>query len=766
MPSYASLAYTPGVYPLERPVDELKHLFHLPPMTWLLLHLLILGLGTCAYLRWRGQSWAASVFAGAAVMAFPKLVAWCVYGHGTKVLSIAWLPWILWMLEGLLRRGQAKWAVALAAFLGVLLLRAHVQMTYYTAMAGVFWFCAFGIPLWKEEQGRRRLALRSAWILAACVLALLLATELYLPVLSYQAHSIRGAASTGGGVSFAYATSWSLGASGIPTFWWPTAVGYGKLSYVGSMPFTDYPNYVGLPVLILALLALVFRRDRWTWMLAALAVFSTLVAMGNHGFLYRVLYELLPAFKKFRVPVMILILQEFSLILLAAAGIDELLSHLKKEHRPAWLTAAVALPLLVLAIVLLILGSFGFDYLREQSINHWLSLRARVPVAALDAAAKLARGDALRLGAILLLSLAAAVAYIRGRISRPLLAALLGFLVFADLYGVSRPIVHPERYLKQVDRDEQGRAEVVDSPAMIRDQSFVHSYVASNGALDFLKKQGSFPRVWPLGGYQMENIYAAQGIVSLAGYHAAKLRTYEEIREHLYPPKGLPSLKLVDLLAAGWVHVPNALPEPTVRGLAQQGLSLVQMYQGDGGVVYRNDSAGARAWIVDRFQLERAGMNTSHSEPDTTVLDRVLAANFDPAQEVILSQLPSPAPEAGASGQVRRLEEHPQRIVFEAQCDRPSLAVFADVYYPDWEARIDGKPATIIRADYALRALALAPGNHRIEFLYHDEAFRTGRLLHRIALAILVLAALALLLRAFRASSSRVPSKSGGGAKA
>ncbi len=766
MPSYASLAYTPGVYPLERPVDELKHLFHLPPMTWLLLHLLILGLGTCGYLRWRGQSWMASVFAGAAVMAFPKLVAWCVYGHGTKVLSVAWLPWVLWMLEGVLRRGQAKWAVALAALLGVLLLRAHVQLTYYTAMAGFFWFCAFGIPLWKEEGGHRRLAIRSAWIFGACVLALLLATELYLPVLSYQAYSIRGAASTGAGVSFAYATSWSLGASGIPTLWWPTAVGYGKISYVGSMPFTDYPNYVGLPVLILAILALVLRRDRWTWMLAALAFFATLVAMGNHGFLYRLLYETLPAFKKFRVPVMILILQEFSLILLAAAGIDELTSHLKKENRPAWLTGAVALPLLGLALVLLILGTFGFDYLREQSINHWLSLRARVPVAALDAAAKLARADALRIGAIFLLSLAGALAFIRGRISRPVLAGLLGFLVFVDLYGVTRPIVHPERYLKDVDRNEQGRAVVVDAQSMIRKQSFVHSYVASNGALDFIKEQGSFPRVWPLGQYQMENLYAAQGIVSLAGYHAAKLRTYEEIRTHLYPPKGLPSLKLVDLLAADWVHVPNALPEPTVRGLAQQGLSLVQMYEGDGGVVYHNESAGPRAWIVDRFQLEQTGRNTSRAEPDTTVLDRVLAPNFDPATEVILSQVPSPAPEAGGSGEVRRLEENPQRIVFEAKCDRPSVAVFADVYYPDWEARIDGKPATVLRADYALRALALPSGDHRVEFFYRDGAFRTGRLLHRIALVILILAALALLVRALRSSSSRGPVNSAGEVKA
>lgn len=755
MPSYASLAYTPGVYPLERPVDELKKALHLPPMTWLLLHLLILGMGTTGYLRWRGQSWTAAVAAGAAVMALPKVVAWCVYGHGTKVLSVAWLPWILWMLEGILKRGQAKWALGLAALLGVLLLRAHVQMTYYTAMAGLFWFCAFGLPLWKEEHGRKRLMIRSSWILGASLLALLLAMELYLPVISYQAYSIRGAASTGGGVSFAYATSWSLSASGIPTLWWPTAVGYGKLSYVGGMPFTDYPNYVGIPLLVLAILGVAFRRDKWAWMLAALAFFSTLVAMGNHGFLYRLLYDVMPGFNKFRVPVMILILQEYALILLAASGIDELASHLKAERRPTWLSGAVALPVLILGLVLLFLGTVGAGYLREQSIHHWLSLRAQIPIAALGAAADLARADALRIGAILLLSVGLAFAFIRGRISRGVLVGALGLLVFLDLYAVTRPIVHPENSLKQADRGEQGRTVVTAAPSMIRDHHYVESYVESNGALDFLKAQGPFPRVWPLGQFQMENIYAAQGIVSLAGYQPAKLASYEEIRSHLYPRRGLPSLKLVDLLAAGWVHVPSALPASTVNALAERGLRLVQAFEGDGGVVYRNESAGPRAWVVDRFQLERPGKDTSDSEPDTTVLQRVLSASFDPAKDVILAKVPRPAPETGASGEVQCIEEHPQRILFQTSSNLPAVAVFADVYYPDWEVKIDGEQMTVLRADYALRAVAVPAGTHRVEFFYRDEALRTGRLLHRIALLILVLAAVVLMVRGFRNSSSR-----------
>ncbi len=738
MPSYASLAYTPGAYPLERPVDRLTKALGLPPMTWLLLHVLLLGLGTAGYLRWRGLSWAASIGGGVAVMALPKFVAWCAYGHGTKVMSLAWMPWILWMIEGLLRRGRWPWALGLALTLGAALLRAHVQIVYYTAMAGFLWFCFLGLARWREPGGRKRVLRRTGMLAVALGLALGLAMALFLPVFSYQAHSVRGAASTGGGVDYSYATGWSLSLAEIPTFWWSTAAGYGKLSYVGGMPFTDYPQYLGLPLLLFAFLGFVFRRDRWAWMLLTLALLATLVSLGRNGPVYRLFYELLPGFNKFRVPVMILILQGYAVVLLAAAGMDELSVRLAPPRRPSWLLPLVVAPVVVGGGVLLVLGTVASGVLTQESIRHWLSMRPGVPLDALDAAAKLARHDALRLGVLLLAAIGAGALHRRGRLPRTVLLALWGGLIFVDLWAVDQPITHPERHLKAATRDARGKLVSVWAPPVIQPLSVARSYVASNGALDFLARQGSFPRVWPLGSLAQENSYGPQGVVSLGGYHAAKLRIYQSLLERLYPGRGLVDLATVKLLAAGWVHVPSALNEATLKAFARRGMELEAAYEGDGGAVYRIVDAGPRCWLVDSFELEKPGRDTTGEEPAPEVLRRTLDRNLALDRVAILSAPPHPAPTRG-EGSIERVEEEPQRIVFESNADHAAIAVFADIYYPDWKVTVDGAPAKLLRADYALRAVAVAPGRHRIEFIYHDGAFIAGRWIQRVSFLLILL---------------------------
>jgi hypothetical protein len=50
-------------------------------------------------------------------------------------------------------------------------------------------------------------------------------------------------------------------------------------------------------------------------------------------------------------------------------------------------------------------------------------------------------------------------------------------------------------------------------------------------------------------------------------------------------------------------------------------------------------------------------------------------------------------------------------------------------------ARVDGAPATILRANYAFRAVALAQGRHVIELVYAPDSFRLGVVLSLVGLA-------------------------------
>lgn len=734
MPSYASLAFNPGVYPLTEPVRWVRDTLGLPPMTWLLFHLFLAGLSTSAYLRWRGCSWATAAFGGALIIALPKFIAWSAYGHGTKLGTFAWLPLALWCTEALLRGGGRGWAAALALVLSLQLLRGHVQIAYYTVLAmGVY--VLFDLIASVRSGGSWRESLRPVgWIALAGVLALGVSASLYLPVFEYQSWSIRGAGGGGGGggSAYDYATSWSMLWTEISTFWWPTAVGYGRAAYVGGMPFTDYPHYVGLPLLLLGLWSVVRRRDRWNGALLFLVIVSTLVALGNHGPLYRLFYELLPGFQKFRVPVMILCLHHFALILLAAGGLEDLLDRLREGERPRWMGRPLLGAGLLLGLVLVFLGSVGGSTFASSLVQQWQGMaaaagRASPPSDALAEAADLAVSDALRLGAILLALSLILAAWARGRIPRAAVVGLAGLLLLIDLWRVDQPLLHPEDHLSQIAR-QGSRLVSVPSAEVIRSLEGLEDAPDAEALARWLHQREERPRVWPLGSQRsQDNVLAAEHLVSLGGYHAAKLKVYQDLREELFAQR--PSTRLANLLAARWVLVPQVLSDRTLGALEEMGLRLSPEppYQGTEGVLYENLTVGPRAWMVHEYRLESPGGSTTGSLPDESVLRRLLAPGFDPARSVILSEEPTIAPRpAGAPPEIDVRDPSHHRVVVEVDTEAPGILVLADVWYPEWGVWVDGERHSLLRADHALRAVALESGEHVVEFRYEASAHRRG----------------------------------------
>jgi Bacterial membrane protein YfhO len=74
-----------------------------------------------------------------------------------------------------------------------------------------------------------------------------------------------------------------------------------------------------------------------------------------------------------------------------------------------------------------------------------------------------------------------------------------------------------------------------------------------------------------------------------------------------------------------------------------------------------------------------------------------------------------------------------QSVDIEAEAQEPSLVVISQSWYHDWRAYVDGKPATLLRADYAFQAVQIPAGRHRIQLIYEDRAFQTGAAISIIA---------------------------------
>ena len=63
------------------------------------------------------------------------------------------------------------------------------------------------------------------------------------------------------------------------------------------------------------------------------------------------------------------------------------------------------------------------------------------------------------------------------------------------------------------------------------------------------------------------------------------------------------------------------------------------------------------------------------------------------------------------------------------------LLVLADVDYPGWVARVDGRPVEILRANFAFRAVPVPAGAHRVTFRYEPASFLVGSIVSIVTLA-------------------------------
>jgi hypothetical protein len=710
MPSFGSLTYNPYVYFPDVILKGIHMVLpFLPPMTWLLIYYFLAGLFTFLLLRGKGLSLEAGLFAAIAFMLTPNLIAIGAFGHGSKLITSAFIPIVMVAALRLASKGGALSFGLLALTAGLQLLRAHVQIVYYTWMA-VGLYCVLFL-LMNSSNGLRfstRLT-RVGYVAGALVVALALAAVLYLPVHDYSAYSSRGGAE-GGGLEFGRATDWSFSPVEMMTFLVPSWLGFGGSTYWGSMPFTDYPNYMGILPLFLAFVGLLSIRKRDVLFFGLLALFSLLISFGKHlEFLYRLLYEGLPYFNKFRVPVMILVLLQFSVAVLAAYGIEKLRreregsksSPLKRAS--LWIAAAFA-------VVWFLWLLFG------ESLGSWYrglvagSPRGLSPEAAEQCLAMVKR-DILIVGFIGFAGFMSIHLFLRRKLTAFLLIVVLVCLTVIDLWRIDAHIFGP----------------------MVGERSSVTAESFRDDTIEFLQKDSSLFRILPLGRDFTDNRYAGFGIASVGGYHAAKPTLYEKFYDGILKPGKLTPAVLA-MLNAKYLVVPDYI----------SGGDLLTLVHDGSRKVYQFNAVLPRVYLVDSVAVLR---------DEGSVLDAISSNSFDPSRTALLLE-PTPGEAITKEGSSVRIVSYGlDRIDIEANIAKSCFMVLSELYYPDWKAEIDGAQAKIYRSDFLLRGLPLAPGNHTIEFFYDSRSLKRGMLLSVSASLVIVLSFVPAVLRLVRRGS-------------
>lgn len=442
-----------------------------------------------------------------------------------------------------------------------------------------------------------------------------------------------------------------------------------------STNYCEQQVYPGIATWLLAAASLVTARRRGlVSFFAAAAVVATLIMYGT--VVSRVAVFLVP-------PLKMAALSRFGLlaiaclIVLAAIGMDDLLGD---AERGAWRRAAVALA--AVAIAILVFTVFHFEH----------------PVLVSGRVLRATERAAVASGVLALVTVL--VVYVAGQVSRTIVAGALIALISVDLLRVALPF-HPM------------------TPA-----SHVFPRLAE---LDVIAADTGVYRVTGWNDVLQPNASLVYGTHDFRGYDGLGPAAYLDLLDVGFKDTGpyhalvnAATPHLLDLLNIKYVLTPADVSMPGDR------FTLV----GDGSVrVYRNDRVQPRAFLADAFVVLQGDAARRAIRGATVDLTRtaVLDAEPPPAEQ--------PQRAVAGPGRATLVRYEDERIDIRTSADGPRLLVLSDLFYPGWEAKVDGVPAPIRRADYAFRAVAVPAGHHVVRFDYKPASFMAGLLLSAVAAA-------------------------------
>lgn len=679
--------------------NYILNLFFLSSNLTQLLHLLFAGLGSYLLLRFIGLSCLSAFLGGSAFMITPFMITMIVFGHGSQMMTAAYIPWIMMFTMKLFRNPNLINIGILAILMGFQLQRAHVQIAYYTWMLiGTYVLITFILNIKDKKSKDKPLISLGAFTFSA-ILAIAIALVIYLPSLEYTPFSVRGG--SGGGADYNYATSWSFSPKELLTFFIPSALGFGGQTYWGDMPFTDYPNYMGIITLLLAIIGFVYKRDRFMWFLFTTSLLAIFISFGkNLAIIYDLFYSFFPFFNKFRVPAMILILVQFNTCIMAAVGMDHLIS-INKNKLPNWFWPSTG----VLIFLLLIL-SFGESILKDLVSSGFTQPRTQDPrlVQAINSLRwDMWYKDAWALLFYLSTTMSLIWCFIFNKVSTRTFSMAILLLLVLDVIIVDNKIIQPKK--------ESGRSSQLLNNSIV-DRYFQHDQISKILSSD----KNELFRVYPAGQLFGETRLRAFGIESIGGYHPAKLNVYNNFLKNT---NNASTLALMGMLNVKYFLTTQSINYPGLIEIKQ-----ARMKSGRGNIpvsLYRLENYQKRAWFARNIEV--------YPEIDFP-WEKIKSQSYDPQKVAFVSQNDISINTTFSMGEINSINNSLHKLEIETESDSTSFLIVSEVFYPlRWKATIDGEQIEYYKTNGVIRGLIIPKGRHKIVFNYDRSSFNKGVLI-------------------------------------
>ena len=719
-------------------------------------------------------------------------------GHIWKLLTLSFIPPTIGGMVLCYRGKYLTGIVVTGIFSAMQVLSNHVQMTYYFLFVVGLMSLAYLIEAIRQKQF-------IGWLKASCCFAIggILGVCINLSNLyhtwEYSKESMRGkseltqktkdpADQTDSGLERSYITMWSYGIGETWTLLVPNTKGgasqlladnktamshanptfapiyRGFTQYWGEQPGTSGPVYVGAFVLMLFFLGLFIVRGPMKWCLLAATVLSILLSWGKNfmGFTDFFL-DYVPMYDKFRTVASILVIAEFTIPLLAMLALKKVVDDpecLRGKDgafpRVHYITIAFALTGGMALLFWLMPDVFFGEYLSTSDrmyMQQYVSagyipqeMAGQILANMSEMRCAMFTADALRSFIVVAIGTILLLVFRAGKLKSTPMVAAITVLCLVDMWGINK------RYL--------------NDGMFSRPKTNEQAFPMSDADRIICQDPDTYYRVLNLTVSTFNDNSTSFHHKSIGGYHAAKLRRYQElIEEHLQGEMGRIQRAAID--GAGHLDAcPGDSLFPVLNMLNTKYVILGA--KDDAKVPVQNPWAMGNGWFVggiDYVPDADAELAALHSADlrHVAVVDEKFADVL--GKEQTLSNSPLKGKDAGqeasslrgglegsVAASVSLTGYEANRLTYKVRSQKGGVVVLSEIYYPGWTCTVDGEPTGIARANYVLRAIKVPAGEHEVVMSFDPQTVHITETIAYASLAVLALMLVGLIVVRVRTS--------------
>ena len=670
-------------------------------------------------------------------------------GHIWKVMALAYLPP---MIAGVVLSYRGKYLLGLivtAVFAAFEVNANHVQMTYYFLFVILFMVIAYLVEAIRTKR-LNHFFKATAVCAAGAVIGICLNLSNLYHTWEYSKESMRGKSElvskgssnqSSSGLDRDYITQWSYGIGETWTLLVPNTKGgatvplsesetamkhanpeftpiYQQMfQYWGEQPMTSGPVYVGAFVLMLFVLGLFIVKGPVKWALVAATVLSVLLSWGKNFMPFTDFFiDYMPMYSKFRTVASILVIAEFTIPLLAMLALKKVVDDPSLLTRKVkYVYASFALTGGIALLFALMPGMFFSDFISSQEVKALTTLPQEYVVPVMENLREMRKAvftaDCWRSVLIIVIGTLCLLLFKAKKLKAVHMVGAIIVLCLIDLWQVDKRYLNDSMFSPKSVREMPIQMTETDK-LILEDKTDMGNFRVLNFATSTFNEN--------------ETSYYHN---SIGGYHAAKLRRYQDMIDHYIMPEMQALMPAVVKAGGDMTQVDGDSLCPVLNMLNAR--YFILPLQDGQTVPLLNPYVHGPAWFVDRLTY----VDNANAEIDA--VGKIDIRHEAVADKSFKEQLKEASVQDSTSV-VKLTSYMSNKLTYDVSSTKGGVIVFSEVYYPGWTATVDGSPAELGRVNYLLRAVNVAPGKHKVELEFHPRSVATTETIAYVAYAVLL----------------------------